>query len=68
MREEYKALLQRLTAAHNAEVEQNYLNGMLDAVPKPLTENETLELILSTYALEHYPSTLTSEVIDNETE
>ncbi len=68
MREEYRALLKRLTAAHNAEVEQNYLNGMLDAVPKPLTENETLELILSTYALEHYPSTLKSEVIDNETE
>lgn len=58
MRDEYKALLKRLTAAHNAEVEQNYLDGMLDSVPEPLTENETLELILTSYALEHYPSTL----------
>lgn len=58
MRDEYKVLLQRLTAAHNAEVEQNYLDGMLDVAPEPMSEDETLELILATYALEHYPSTL----------
>lgn len=59
LREEYRALLQRLTAAHNAEVEQNYLDGMLDFVPQPMTDTETLELILSSYALEHYPEVMT---------
>lgn len=59
LREEYRALLQCLTAAHNAEVEQNYLDGMLDFVPQPMTDTETLELILSSYALEHYPEVMT---------
>ena len=52
-------MLQRLTAAHNADAEQNYLDGMLDFVPQPMTDTETLELILSTYALEHYPEVIT---------
>ena len=58
MKEEYRALLERLTAAHNERVSRNYAEGLLDFTPKDLTADEMLENILTAYALQEYPETL----------
>ena len=59
MKSEYKSLLERLTAAHNEKVNNSYHNGELDFIPKDLTTEEMLETIITSYALNEYPETLT---------
>lgn len=50
MRDEYKSLLQRITARHNAEIQQRHDNGKLDFVPTDRTTETMLETIIALYA------------------
>ena len=54
----HKRLLKRLTVAHNAEVQRDYDNGLLDDEPQGQTPLEMLETILFVYALQNYPQEL----------
>ena len=59
MMDEYKSLLQRITARHNAEIQQRHDNGELDFVPTDRTPETMLETIIALYARDNYPDLLT---------
>lgn len=58
MRDEYKSLLERIAARHNAEIQQRHDNGELDFVPTDRTPETMLETIIALYARDNYPDLL----------
>lgn len=61
MRDEYKSLLERITARHNAEIQQRHDAGELDFVPTDRTPETMLETIIALYARDNYPDLLTGD-------
>lgn len=59
MRDEYKSLLERITARHNAEIQERHDAGELDFVPTDRTPDTMLETIIALYARDNYPDLLT---------
>lgn len=59
MRDEYKSLLERITARHNAEIQERHDRGELDFVPTDRTPETMLETIIALYARDNYPDLLT---------
>lgn len=58
MREEYKNLLERITARHNAEIQERHDAGELDFVPTDRTTETMLETIIALYARDNCPDLL----------
>ena len=54
----YGALLDRLTARYNAEVNQNFRSGQLDFIPDETSSGDIIGIALAEYALKHYPDVL----------
>ena len=54
----YGALLDRLTARYNAEVDQNHSSGQLDFIPDDATGSDIIRIALAEYALKHFPDAL----------
>lgn len=48
-------MLERITAAYNAETAKRYADGELDFIPKQIKQGEMLEIILTKYALDNFP-------------
>lgn len=61
MKNEFKSLLDNITKRYNAEVQQRYVHGEYDFIPKDRTADEMLEAIIALYALENYPDLLDPE-------
>lgn len=59
MRDEYKSLLERITARHNAEIQERHDRGELDFVPTDRTPETMLETIIALYARDNCPDLLT---------
>lgn len=59
MRDEYKSLLERITARHNAEIQERHDAGELDFIPTDRTPDTMLETIIALYARDNYPDLLT---------
>ncbi len=58
IKDDYKNLISRITERYNAEVQENYHNGILDFIPHDKTSSEMLEIIICQYALSNYPDLL----------
>lgn len=58
MRDEYKSLLERITARYNAEIQQRHDSGELDFVPTDRTPETMLETIIALYARDNCPDLL----------
>ena len=58
IKDDYKNLISRITERYNAEVQENYHNGILDFIPHEKTSSEMLEIIICQYALSNYPDLL----------
>lgn len=58
IKDDYKNLISRITERYNAEVQENYHNGILDFIPHDKTSSEMLEIIICQYALNNYPDLL----------
>ena len=54
----YGDLLDRITARYNAEVDQNRRAGELDFIPDEHSAADILNIIISEYALRHFPDLL----------
>lgn len=54
----YGALLDRITARYNAEVDQNHSSGQLDFIPDDATGSDIIRIALAEYALKHFPDAL----------
>lgn len=59
MRDKYKSLLERITARHNAEIQERHDAGELDFVPTDRTTETMLETIIALYARDNCPDLLT---------
>lgn len=48
-------LLEKITAAYNADVQKRYAEGEMDFIPIPHKMGEMLDIILTKYALDNFP-------------